>query len=376
MRIKQVRQFLRKLSRYRSVRLTPEGTRFLLLTLGVGAAAINTGHNLLYLFFAMMLSLIVISGILSEQCLRQLDIRRHLPAHLFANRPATASFVITNRKARLSTFSLHVMDIISETAVDRGVRLLHLAPGGTVRQPYSLLVSRRGRFCLDGIKLLTRFPFGFFVKAAALPLQSEVLVYPQIRTLPSTLLHELAAHGQGAPILERGQGEGLHNLRLYQPGDDSRTIHWKTTARKTQLIVRETEAEHQQRVTLVLYNAVPGRKTRAKSDATAAESTFEQAVTLTASLAHFFRQRAYHIRLLVGENELPYGIGEDHFYRLLTLLALCDSTDAPSPRVMQSLGELTVGSGYTIAVLPVSDPLALDLCRGVSRVFVASDLTI
>ena len=63
-----MKDFFRRLSRYRSLDLTPEGIRFLLLTLGVGAGAVNTGYNLLYLFFAMMLSLIIISGILSEQC--------------------------------------------------------------------------------------------------------------------------------------------------------------------------------------------------------------------------------------------------------------------------------------------------------------------
>ncbi len=50
----------------RRLRITFEGKAFLLITLGVGAAAINTGNNLLYLAFSMNLSLIVVSGFLSE----------------------------------------------------------------------------------------------------------------------------------------------------------------------------------------------------------------------------------------------------------------------------------------------------------------------
>src|SRR3990172_1988785 len=57
----------------RSVKVTSVGIRYLLLCLAVGLAAVNTGNNLLYLLFAMMLSLILVSGILSERTLRSLS---------------------------------------------------------------------------------------------------------------------------------------------------------------------------------------------------------------------------------------------------------------------------------------------------------------
>ena len=77
-------------------------------------------------------------------------------------------------------------------------------------------------------------------------------MYPQIRPLPDALFDELRAQGHGELVLLRGQGAELHNLKLYQPGDDSRAIHWKTTARKAQLIVRETDTEQERRVVLLL----------------------------------------------------------------------------------------------------------------------------
>src|SRR5918996_4224443 len=100
-----VRTLLRWASRHRSIRLTSEGVRFVLLTFGIGIASVNTGNNLLYLLFAMMLSLIVISGILSERCFKQVAVSRRLPPVLFANQPATAAFVIANRSSRLPVFS-------------------------------------------------------------------------------------------------------------------------------------------------------------------------------------------------------------------------------------------------------------------------------
>lgn len=86
-----LRTWLHQLSRHRAISVTTEGVRFLLLTLAVGIAAVNTGNNLFYLLLAMMLSLIVLSGFLSEQCVRRLEFHRHLPDTLFVNQPATAT---------------------------------------------------------------------------------------------------------------------------------------------------------------------------------------------------------------------------------------------------------------------------------------------
>ena len=85
----------RWMSRSRTLRMTAEGTRFLLFTLAIGIAAINTGNNLFYLILALMLSLVVISGLLSEQCLRRLEFQRHVPDLIMANDPATATLSIS-----------------------------------------------------------------------------------------------------------------------------------------------------------------------------------------------------------------------------------------------------------------------------------------
>src|SRR5437762_10454876 len=119
MRIEQLREFVRRLYHYRSISLTSEGTRFVLLSFAVGIAALNTGNNLLYLLLAMMLSLIVLSGILSEHCLKDLIVRRTIPPHIFAGRPAMASMAIRNGKARFPSFSLRVMDIVTGGVLDR-----------------------------------------------------------------------------------------------------------------------------------------------------------------------------------------------------------------------------------------------------------------
>src|SRR5881397_3454201 len=313
MRFQRIREFFRWFYRYRSLRLTPEGVRFLLLTLAVGVAALNTGNNLLYLLLAMMLSLIVMSGILSEQCLRHLVIRRWIPDRVFANSPTPVALSLTNRKPRLPSFSLRVLDVVEGKTVDRGIHVLHLPAGASVTQSYPILFPRRGRHRIEGIKVQTRFPFGLFIKVAHVPVSSDLVVYPALQPLPDGFLHDLAVLGHDQAVSRRGQGVGLYNLREYLPGDDSRMIHWKTSARQARLMVRETETEDLRQVTLALPTAIPAEGL----------PSFEQAVSLTASLAAYFQEQGFAISLLVGEQEILHGVGEEHLYHMLHVLALC-----------------------------------------------------
>lgn len=333
---------LRRLARNRSLRVTPEGTRFLLFTLAVGVAAINTGNNLFYLLLAMMLSLVVLSGMLSEQCLRRLEFRRHLPEVIFANQPATVSLSVANRKPRLPSFSLCVRDVAGGRDVEPGVSIRHLAPQQSLLISYRVFAARRGRLPLEGIRVATPFPFGLFLKQALYPLQDDVLVCPEIVPLPAEILEYLAGEGQDRSLARRGHGVELYNLRLYRPGDDSRAIHWMTTARTAQLIVRETAAEDQRRVTIVVSTVAPEHW----------DEVFERGLSIAASLVQHFHERGYLVRLLAGDIEREYGTGEEHLLDMLKALALCRRR----PPDAHGLGGLPTPhqrqEGLTVAVVP------------------------
>ena len=97
--------------RDRTLRFTPQGFRFFLLTLGVGIAALNTGNNLLYMVLAMMLSLIVVSGILSEQSVKKIALSRALPRTIHAEAPFWVELRVTNLKKFFPSFSLMIEDV-------------------------------------------------------------------------------------------------------------------------------------------------------------------------------------------------------------------------------------------------------------------------
>ena len=341
---------LRYFATRRSLRLTSEGTRFLLFTVGIGIGAINTGNNLFYLLLAMMLSIIVISGLLSEQCLRRLTFHRHVPDLIMANQLTSVTLSVTNRSRWLPTFSLHLFDVAGGQNLDRGLFVHHLPAQRSVLLSYPILATTRGRLRLDGIRVETLFPFGLFLKRALYQVPAEIPVSPRIKPVSLRFVEELLSEGQGLSLPRRGHGTQLYNLRLYRPGDDSRAIHWMTTARTSNLIVRETEAEDQRRITIALSTLAPDDH----------DALFEQSVTLVASLLWQLSQKSYPLRLIVHAEDSGLGCGADHLMTMLRLLALCErrspgNGNNASADPLCELGQ-DAERGYTVAVIPWSDP--------------------
>lgn len=349
-RIARIASRLRRLATRRSIRLTSEGTRFLLLTLGIGVAAINTGNNLFYLLLAMMLSLVVISGLLSEQCLRGLAFHRHVPDLVMANDPTTVTLSVTNRHAHLPSFSVKLFDVAGGQDLDRGLFVGHLPAQRSLLLSYPLLASTRGWIRLECIRAETLFPFGLFRKRALYQVHADILVGPPIKPLSLRFVDELVSEGQGLSLPRRGHGTQLYNLRLYQPGDDSRAIHWMTTARTSQLIVRETEAEDQRRITILLSTVAPEDR----------NLLFEHSVTLVASLLWQLSHRSYPLRLIVGREDSGLGSGSDHLLAMLRLLALCERRQPgrSADDAADQVGALSHDAerGYTVVVMPWVDP--------------------
>ena len=356
---------VQRMSRRRSIRLTSEGTRFLLFTFGIGLAAINTGNNLFYLLLAMMLSLVVISGLLSEHCLRRLEFRRHVPDLIMANEPTTLTLSVTNRNRYLPSFSLRLSDVVEGQDIDRGLVIHLLPPQSSMLLTYPLLAMKRGWIRFEGIRAQTLFPFGLFLKKGLYSTEAHLLVSPPIKPLTLRFVDELVSEGQGESLPRRGDGTQLYNLRLYQPGDDSRAIHWMTTARTSQLTVRETESEDQRRITVVLSIVAPEDR----------EPLFERSVTFVASLLWQLTERAYPVRLIVGTEDSGLGLGSGHLLAMLRLLALC-KRQSPETGHHGELHPFTQDGErcYTVAIVPWSNQAAHTHPMQADRVLHATQL--
>ena len=105
-----------------------EGKFLVFITLGIGFAAVNTGVNLLYLLMAMLLSIIVASGILSELTLKKLRWEVDFPSETIVASETFGSIKIQNQKQYLSSFSLEGDLLVADDSgiIQKKGRLLKL----------------------------------------------------------------------------------------------------------------------------------------------------------------------------------------------------------------------------------------------------------
>ena len=218
-------------------RPTKEGLTFIALSLFVGFAAINTGNNLLYLTFGIMMSFVAASGILSMINLSRIEVKLLPQGDVFALTPATLKFSLVNGKAFIPSYSLNI-EIDEKTAF-----IPYLPPkvecGASLKQVFGV----RGWNKISEARLSTRFPFGFFKKWIKIDLgDDEVLVFPKIDAINAG--SEAFKEGPGEAESERtGFGYDLRSIKEFRQGDNPRLIHWKMTAKTGRLMVREMEDE-------------------------------------------------------------------------------------------------------------------------------------
>ncbi|HYU16046.1 MAG TPA: DUF58 domain-containing protein [Candidatus Acidoferrum sp.] len=305
------------------LRMTREGRIFLGITIGIGLAAVNTGNNLLYLVLGWLLSLIIASGVLSNLTLRGLRAGRRAPPRIFAGLPFLMEISLENRKKRFASFSIEVEDLMDARPLDKRCYFLKLPPGRTQRASYRHTFHRRGLYRLDGFRLATRFPFALFTKSREEPGLDEVLVYPAVRPVPLPAPRS-PRHGDATQSRLGRRGE-FFGLREYRDGDDSRAIHWHSSARAGRLLLREMEEEAQRRVVIELDNAVPDQADEAALEA------LEDAVTTAASLVVAYLRRGYAVRLVARGLDVPASAGPGHEHRLLRALALLEPASPSVP---------------------------------------------
>jgi uncharacterized protein (DUF58 family) len=312
-----MRIFRRKRSR-RKFRLTREGRAFLFVTVGVGLAAVNTANNLLYLVLGLLLSLLLVSGVLSDLALWRLQIKRRLPTRLFAGRRSLVDVVLLNEKRWLSSVSVETVDEVDGVDIEPA-RFVRVAAGETGIASYAFEAHRRGIVELGVMRVLTRYPFGLIEKGYTMFLPDEVVVYP--RLLDHVVTPPIRPmQGEAAPIHKTGRGsEFAGSVRFYREGDEARDIHWKRTASRGELVVREHEQDSSALVTLTVDNLLPP----AVDDESTWRESLERSVSEVATAASAYLAQGISVQVQTRDSVsplVPGGTPPDPIWRFLALL--------------------------------------------------------
>jgi uncharacterized protein (DUF58 family) len=335
--------------------VTRAGTIYILITVVIGIAAINTGNNLLYVIVSALLAAIIVSGVASAVVLRGLGLEVLLPEHVFAARPMMARFLLRNASAWMPSFSVRVVpakrkparqwrweaytfgwprgrqpeeqwlrlpdrrlrrvsEQLERPILEQSVYFPFLAPGQELRADLELTFPSRGRYREKNFGLATRFPFAFLTKTRRINLAREIVVYPEVEPTDHFLEVLPMVTGEFESFV-RGRGYDLYRIREYMPEDSARHVDWKATARTGSLKVREFSREDERKLRIVFDNPAPGA---------VAPKVYERAVCLAASLSWHFHHEDVEVSFVAPGLEPTTDVFD--FLRYLALVEPQEAT--------------------------------------------------
>ena len=207
-------------------------------------------------------------------------------------------------------------------------RVLTLPVRGVASWSYRTRTRLRGVYQVGPVRVTARDPFGFFRRSRTFGDAATILVYPNAPELPNFYVPAANLPGEGR-IRRRTHNvtPNVSGLRAYAPGDSYNRIHWPSTARMGQPMVKQFELDPASDIWIVvdLQRDVHVGKGE--------ESTEEMAVSVAASVCRYFIQQnrsvglmAFGERLRIDEPDR----GQNHYTRMLETLALARAVgDAP-----------------------------------------------
>ena len=330
----------------RRIKTTREGKFLIFFTIGLGFAAINTGNNLLYLILGMLLSLIIVSGILSELTLRDVTVERVFHTAIHAKRATFLEYRVRNAKKRFASFSIEVEEAFENPSIGqwRPAYALIIRPGETRTVSMRITFGKRGVYQSHGMRLATRYPFGFFRKWRFLRAPLELVAFPALhRVEPPTVASR--ADGFMDHRHRLGRGDEFHALHDYLPGDDPRAIHWKTSARFNRLMTREYEAAAEYRVTVMVPSTIP-----VDGD----EEIAEQAISEAASMVAGYSRAGWAVGIQTTAGTMRPDRGPGHLRALFGHLARIEVVADDSEVVAASvpMGRRRKGEGAVLVCHP------------------------
>ena len=161
---------------------------------------------------------------------------------------------------------------------------------------------KRGFFKLNKITLLSGDPAGLFKRRRVFHIPGEVMIYPktvEISSLPIRFKRQIMPSPTGRSLGIAGQGLSFFGIREYRATDEMRFIHWKATASKGKLMVKEFEANTVDRVVILLdsyYKSIGNDPD---------DNNFEFLIKTTASMINYLAEMYCNVYFYTASGRSP-----------------------------------------------------------------------
>jgi uncharacterized protein (DUF58 family) len=325
-------------------------------------AARLLGLGEVFVLAAVALGLVIVATLHVRLTRLDLEVERRIhPARVHAGQVSRVDVRVRNLRLA-GTPVLRLRDPVSGTA---GAEILvpPLDRGAATLATYRLPTDHRGIVRVGPLRVTVADPFGLAQVSVVAAPEVELTVLPvvdEIRPAPLTTGHDPTT-GTLRPHALGRVGDDFYALRPYVVGDDLRRIHWPSTARHDELLVRQQEQPWQGRTTVLLDVR------RAVHDA----GSIETAVSAAASVVTANSARHDLVRLVTTDGtDTGFAAGPAHLDAILEHLAVIDVSGSASLRTMVDLLHRTGGSGGAlVVVLARSTPEELSAVTRLDRRF-------
>jgi uncharacterized protein (DUF58 family) len=307
--------------------LTRMGWYYLMMVGFVFVATVNTGVNVLYFSLGMMLGGIVVSWVVGGMSLKKIRVTRDATEFVAAGETTDVIYHFRNEAKRLPGVGVRFREMHQSLAQTPQGTVVHLPTQGkedvTVAAPFR--AAQRGVVVLEALQLSTRFPFGIFERRRVVEMRQEMVVYPRIGVLNRRLALDFRESIESGSLVSnrRGGNDEFIGVREYRPGDNRRAIHWKSSARQGQLMIREMSSNAPPQLVVVL-------NLREQSVTAEGRAAVERAIELATALICFGYFQNFAVGLAVAglgeaeENDATPLMGREARTQMLQKLARLD----------------------------------------------------
>ena len=195
---------------------------------------------------------------------------------------------------------------------------------------YSARAIRRGIWKIGPLTLRTTDPFGLVRRIHVPAGETRIVAVPAVVALP----HVAISAGEAGGSLHASSdqlGQGADNLiaRPYVPGDSMRRIHWRATAHRDTLMVRQEEQESTPAATVLLDLGAPRWDLLARDD-TGVDPAFEAALSTCVSVVLRFARDGYQVDVIDTDGTpvcepLPGGVAPEDVEQMMLRFATLTS---------------------------------------------------
>ena len=290
------------------------GIKFAFFYFVVLFACINTGNNLIYLVFATLTATVLVSWSLSSLSLHSLVTKPILPEEVYAGEETLTEFVLEKGESPANAYSLN-LSLQTEGKPEMHMPFIEQLERNSTRRVKGLIkYQKRGEYAFKGTTVSSNYPFGLILKKKRYSEKSRFTVFPKIMELDEMI----KTGSEGIVALDsifKGNDGGLFNVRSFQPGDDRRHLHWKATARKDELMVKEFAQEEGKTIWLHFNHLAVDK------DHKTMNKLFEKGVSVAASLAYHGRSAKMNMIFSAPGFKMVNNGKNQHFREFLTYLA-------------------------------------------------------